>query len=86
MRQPARRGLSGCSGIPPILNGQAAIAKRQCAADYKLTRYAGNLRRRLGLKPGQCAPTELPVERWGGISADEAGRQKPGRDERITNR
>ena len=75
--------------IPAYLtmpSGQAAIAKRQCTADYKLTPIRRELRRRLGLEPGQRAPKELQVEMWLGISADEAGRQKPSRDEWITNR
>ncbi len=75
--------------IPTYLtlpDGRAAIAKRQCTSDYKLDPIRQELRRRLGLEPGRRAPKEKQVEMWLGISKDEEVRQKPSRDEWITNR
>ncbi len=75
--------------IPTFLtlpDGKAAIAKRQCTSDYKLDPIRKELRRRLGLKAGRRAPKEKQVEMWLGISKDEEVRQKPSRDEWITNR
>lgn len=67
-------------------DGRAAIAKRQCTSDYKLDPIRQELRRRLGLETGRRAPKEKQVEMWLGISKDEEVRQKPSRDEWITNR
>ena len=40
----------------------------------------------MNLKPGKRAPKAIQVEMWMGISADEAHRMKPSKDEWITNR
>ena len=75
--------------IPTYLtlpDGRAAIAKRQCTSDYKLDPIRKELRRRLELETGKRAPKEKQAEMWLGISKDEEIRQKPSRDEWITNR
>ena len=75
--------------IPTYLtlpDGRAAIAKRQCTSDYKLDPIRKELRRRLGLEAGRRAPKAKQAEIWLGISKDEEVRQKPSRDEWITNR
>ena len=43
-------------------NGRAAIAKRQCAADYKLTRYAGNSASFRPARPSCTAAGDLWVK------------------------
>ncbi len=67
-------------------DGKSGIAKRQCTSDYKLDPIKKELRCRLGLERGKRAPKEIQVEMWLGISMDETVRQKPSRDEWITNR
>ena len=75
--------------IPAYLtdpDGKAAVSKRQCTSDYKLDPIKQELRQRLGLEKGQRAPKGSQVEMWLGISTDERARQKPSREEWITNR
>ena len=75
--------------IPAYLtepDGKASVSKRQCTSDYKLDPIKTELRQRLGLQRGRRAPKSSQVEMWLGISADEIARQKPSRDEWITNR
>lgn len=55
--------------------------KRQCTSEYKLHVIDRFCRREvLGLKPKQRAPKEPVIEKWIGISRDEAHRIKPCRD------
>ena len=75
--------------IPAYLtypDGTNGMSKRQCTSDYKLDPIKKELRERLGLERGRRAPKHLQVEMWLGISTDEVERQKPSRDEWITNR
>lgn len=75
--------------IPAYLtepDGKATVSKRQCTSDYKLDPIKQELRQRLGLEKGQRAPKGSQVEMWLGISTDERARQKPSREEWITNR
>ena len=75
--------------IPAYLtepDGKASVSKRQCTSDYKLDPIKAELRQRLGLQKGRRAAKSSQVEMWLGISADEATRQKPSREEWITNR
>lgn len=67
-------------------DGSHGIAARQCTAHYKLKPIHTFLRQMLGLKPGRRAPKSLQVEMMLGISIDEAARQKPSREEWITNK
>ena len=66
-------------------DGSYGIAARQCTAHYKLKPIHQYLRQLLELKPGRRAPKTLQVEMMLGISIDEAARQKPSREEWITN-
>ena len=75
--------------IPAYLtepDGKASVSKRQCTSDYKLDPIKAELRQRLGLQRGLRAPKSKQIELWLGISTDESARQKPSRDEWITNR
>ena len=67
-------------------DGSLSISARQCTRHYKLTPIFRELRERLGLSNGKRAPKDVQVEMWLGISADETARQKPSREEWITNR
>lgn len=66
-------------------DGSHSIAARQCTAHYKLRPIHQYLRQRLELQPRRRAPKDLQVAMLLGISTDEAGRQKPSREEWITN-
>lgn len=67
-------------------DGAFSVGARQCTRHYKLTPIFQELRNRLGLAAGKRAPKDVQVEMWLGISSDEAARQKPSREEWITNR
>ena len=67
-------------------DGTKSVAARQCTNHYKIIPIHKKLREILKLEPGRRAPKDVQVEMWIGISADEAGRIKPSRDEWITNR
>ena len=74
--------------IPVFLvnpDGSLGIAARQCTAHYKLKPIHQYLRHMLDLKPGRLAPKSLQVHMMLGISIDEALRQKPSREQWITN-
>ncbi|MCY4436271.1 MAG: DUF6339 family protein [Chloroflexi bacterium] len=76
-------------GIPAFLvnpDGSSAIARRQCTSKYKIKPINRYLRERLQIPPNRRAPKNVQVELWMGISADEALRQKPSREEWATNR
>ena len=67
-------------------DGAHSVGARQCTRHYKLTPIFRELRKRLGLADGKRAPKDVQVEMLLGISADETARQKPSREEWITNR
>ena len=67
-------------------DGTLSVGARQCTRHYKLSPIFRELRNRLGLADGKRAPKDVQVEMWLGISSDEASRQKPSREEWITNR
>lgn len=76
-------------GIPAFLvnpDGSSAVARRQCTSKYKIKPINRYLRERLQIPPNRRAPKNVQVELWMGISADEALRQKPSREEWATNR
>lgn len=62
-------------------DGSRGMIRRQCTHDYKLEPIRKKTRELIGLRPRQRAPKEIVVERWIGISADEAMRAKQSRDE-----
>ena len=75
--------------IPVFLvnpDGSRGVATRQCTRVYKLDPIRSHLRQMLKIPPGRRAPKGSQVEMWLGISADEAIRQKPSKEEWITNR
>ena len=75
--------------IPVFLvnpDGSSSVAARQCTSHYKVRPIHRFLREQLGIPRGRRAPKGTQVEMWLGISADEALRQRPSRDEWITNR
>ena len=61
-------------------NGTEGLMRRQCSAEYKLAPCHQQLRRMLGLAPRQRAPRDVAVERWLGISLDEARRAGMSKD------
>ncbi len=67
-------------------DGSRSVAARQCTNHYKIRPIHRELRNMLNLEPGKRAPKNMQVEMWMGISADEAHRMKPSRNEWITNR
>ena len=75
--------------IPAFLvnpDGSLALASRQCTSFYKVKPIHDYLRHRLGLQYGRRAPKAVYAEVWMGISADEALRAKPSREEWIDSR
>lgn len=76
-------------GIPAYVvqpDGSRGILHRQCTTHYKTNPINNYLRQLLELPRGRRAPIDVQVEMWLGISADEAGRQKPDREEWINKR
>ena len=75
--------------IPAFLvnpDGSPALASRQCTSYYKIKPIHDYLRQRMGLEYGRRAPKAIYAEVWMGISADEALRAKPSREEWIKSR
>ena len=75
--------------IPAFLvnpDGSSALARRQCTSEYKIKPIHDYLRQRLGLQYGRRAPMNVFAEVWMGISADEAVRAKPSREEWIESK
>ena len=75
--------------IPAFLvnpDGSPALASRQCTSYYKIKPIHDYLRQRMGLQYGRRAPKTVYAEVWMGISADEALRAKPSREEWIESR
>ena len=62
----------------PFFSG-GGIGRRQCTAHYKIQVLVKEVRKILGLKPGQSGPRNVAVHQWMGISTDEASRMKPSR-------
>lgn len=76
-------------GIPAFLvnpDGSTGILHRQCTTHYKTNPIHAYLREKLEIQPGRRAPRDVQVEMWLGISVDEAGRQKPNREEWVSKR
>jgi len=75
-------------GVPWHLkksNGEQAMGKRQCTADYKIKPLNKKMRELVGLVPHQRAKSVM-CETYIGISTDEALRMKPSRDAWNVNR
>lgn len=75
--------------IPAFLvnpDGSHALASRQCTSQYKIKPIHAYLRQRLGLAYGRRAPKTSYAEIWLGISADEALRARPSREEWVESR
>lgn len=69
----------------PFFLENGGINRRQCTREAKIDPVRKEIRRLLGLKPGQHA-TSYRVEQWIGISTDEMVRMKTARDAWIINR
>lgn len=86
----AADGTSRNDARPPwyIRNsdGSKGILRRQCTQDYKILPIQKRVRDLLGLQPRQRWPKERVVEKWIGISLDEAIRMKPSWTSAIENR
>lgn len=67
------------------INGEQAMARRQCTYQYKLRPIARKLRELLGYKPRQRI-TPGSAEVWIGISTDEIQRMKDSKDAWQKNR
>jgi hypothetical protein len=61
-------------------DGSRGIIRRQCTRDFKINPIRKETRRLLGIERGRRVPKATTVERWVGISRDEASRMKPSRD------
>lgn len=73
-----RREKNG-SGGPPFFTWPDGMMPRQCTRDFKLVPIEREIRRLLGLRPGQRGPQEVVAESVIGISYDELIRMKPSR-------
>lgn len=73
-----RREKTG-SGGPPFFTADEGMLPRQCTRDFKLVPIERQIRKLLGLRPGQRGPKEIVCESVIGISYDEAIRMKPSR-------
>lgn len=62
------------------------MIRRQCTKEYKVEVVHKEIRRLLGLYPGERAKTGMMVEQWIGISVNEAGRMRDSQKKYITNR
>lgn len=66
-------------GRPPFFTRNGGMLRRQCTQDFKIVPLDRKVRELIGLKKGQRGPKTPVVERWIGISVDEALRAKPSR-------
>lgn len=66
-------------------DGDGAMGRRQCTAEYKLKPVRRKLRELVGLTPGQRCK-EVRAHQWIGISSDEITRMKMSRDRWCENR
>lgn len=57
-------------------DGSRGIIRRQCTRDFKIKPITREVRGMLGIKKGARVPRGTMVERWMGISLDEATRMK----------
>jgi hypothetical protein len=77
-----RQGVGGRWASLPLFvlnpDGSSGMIRRQCTKDYKIKVVEKEIRKMVGLKPGERAKS-LIVEQWIGISADEAGRMRDSR-------
>ena len=73
----------GRIGQPPFyVNGKALETGklwRKCSSEYKIKPQEKRVRELLGVPPGKKVPKEYAVEKWMGITVDEASRMKPSR-------
>ncbi|MFG5382876.1 hypothetical protein [Yoonia sp. R2-816] len=69
----------------PFFLENGGINRRQCTREAKIDPVRKEIRRLLGLQPGQHA-TNFRVEQWIGISTDEMVRMKLARNPWIINR
>lgn len=82
---PASGIKTGQVGQPPFYvagNNTRIEGKlwRKCSRQYKIDPMREYVRRRLGVEKGRKMPDGITVEKWIGISIDEASRMKPSPD------
>jgi hypothetical protein len=86
----ASAGRTRNDGRPPLYirndDDSCGTLRRQCTDDFKIIPIEKEIRRLLGLKPGQRWPRKPVVEEWIGISLDEFSRVKLSRREAIVKR
>jgi hypothetical protein len=74
-------GRARNDGRPPVFvrndDDGTGILRRQCTGDFKIVPIEREVRRLLGLKPGQRWPRHAAAEQWIGISTDEIIRARP---------
>lgn len=71
---------------PPFFTRAGGMLNRQCTQDFKLRPIERKTGELIGHIPGSRWPTQVVVDRWIGISTDEAGRMKPSRDRYTRHR
>lgn len=74
---------TGRVGQPPFfVHGQTPTIGRlwrKCSREYKIDPMVREIRRRFGVAPKKKMPKGVTVEKWLGITVDEATRMKPSR-------
>src|SRR5690606_36687372 len=66
-------------------DGEAALLRRQCTREYKVTPVTRKIRELLGLDPGERSAGRVKVQLWMGISLDETKRMRDNRESWIDN-
>jgi hypothetical protein len=72
----ATKPVTRTASPPWYTAGPDGMLPRQCSKEYKVRVIQQEVRRMLGLKPGERGPKSVAVEQWIGISMDEMQRMK----------
>jgi hypothetical protein len=91
IREAALNGSRGYRAVSLPLyvenrDGSRGIIRRQCTRDFKINPITKVVRAILGVKKGARVPKGVTVERWMGISLDEATRMKDSFEAYSVNR
>ena len=71
---------------PWFTRGPDGMLPKQCSKEFKTRVIGQQVRKILGLAPGQRGPREVIVEQWLGISLDEMQRMKDAKQPFVRNR
>ena len=82
----AHKPVTRTASPPWYTKGPDGMLPKQCSKEFKIRAIQKEVRRQLGLAPGQRGPRSIAVEQWIGISTDEAHRMKPSELRDIGNR